>query len=84
MRSILITATVFCLSTGIAFAEVTVAPRPSANPHPSAVQPTKRGAHETAITECEQMWDRGTHMTKRDWSQTCRRVQDRLQQLEVR
>ena len=84
MRNIIITATVFCLSTGTAFAEVTVAPRPIAKPRSSVVEPTKQSAHETAISDCERMWDRGTHMTKRDWSQTCRRVQNRLQQLEIR
>jgi len=27
---------------------------------------------------------RGTHMTRNDWSRTCRRVQNRLQQLDLR
>jgi len=84
MRNTIIAATAFCLSTGFAFAEVAVAPRPTANSSPSVVEPTKQSVHETAITDCEHMWDRDTHMTKRDWSQTCRRVQNRLQQLELR
>jgi hypothetical protein len=84
MRTIIVTATAFCLSAGIAFAEVAVVPKPIANPRASAMEPTKQSAHETAITDCEGMWDSGTHMTKRDWSQTCRRVQDRLKQLELR
>lgn len=37
-----------------------------------------------AIANCEQMWDRGTHMTKREWSLTCRRVQYRLRQIPPR
>ena len=84
MRNILIAATALCLSTGTAFAEIAVVPRPTANPRSSAVEPIKHSVHETAITDCEGMWDRGTHMSKRDWSQTCRRVQNRLQQLELR
>ena len=30
------------------------------------------------------MWDRGTHMTEQDWSLTCRRVQERLEQPQLR
>lgn len=41
-------------------------------------------AHEAAVTACLQMWDRGTHMTRREWSRTCRRVQDHLRRLELR
>jgi hypothetical protein len=44
----------------------------------------KQKAHLAAIASCEAMWDRGTHMTRNDWSRACRRVQDRLQQLELR
>jgi hypothetical protein len=43
-----------------------------------------RKAHEAAIADCERMWDRGTHMTKKAWSQTCRRVQDWLERMEIR
>jgi hypothetical protein len=84
MRSIVMTASVLCLSTASAFAEVAAAPRPAAAPRASVVQPAGQSAHETAVTDCERMWDRGTHMTKQSWSQTCRRVQNRLQQLEPR
>jgi len=84
MRDIIMTATALCLSVGPAFAEAAMAPRLIADPRASVVQPTRQSVHEAAITDCEHMWDRGTHMTKRDWSQTCRRVQNRLQQLELR
>jgi hypothetical protein len=29
-----------------------------------------------AQTGCEQIWDPATHMTKEEWAQTCRRVED--------
>ena len=45
---------------------------------------SKRPDGETAIAECMQMWDAGTHMTKLEWARTCRRVQDRLIQFEGR
>jgi hypothetical protein len=82
MRDIIIAAAIFCSSASIAFAEVPVTPQPPTGSRSLAVEQTKQGAHETAVAE--QMWDRGTHMSKREWSQTCRRVQNRLRQLELR
>ena len=84
MRNITLAAALFCSSASIAFAEVPVMPRPPSGSRSLAVEPTKQSAHETAVADCELMWDRGTHMSKREWSQTCRRVQNRLQQLELR
>jgi hypothetical protein len=45
---------------------------------------SQRGRLEAAVADCERMWDRGTHMTKKEWSRTCRRVQNRIQQFEQR
>ena len=73
-----------CLSAGVALAEVVAPPRPAGVTPSAAEIASKRAAMETAIADCESMWDRGTHMTKKDWSRTCRRVQDRIQQLELR
>jgi hypothetical protein len=50
----------------------------------ASVEFDKQKAHAAAIATCEAMWDRTTHMTKAEWSRTCRRVQDRLRKLEVR
>jgi hypothetical protein len=33
--------------------------------------------------DCIKMWDSGTHMTKQQWSRTCKRVQTRLDNLKV-
>jgi len=30
-----------------------------------------------------QMWDSGTHMTKQEWLRSCKRVQTRLDSLDV-
>jgi hypothetical protein len=55
---------------------------------PSATLPSdesgKEKAYAAAIANCEGMWDRRTHMTRKEWSRTCRRVQNRLQQMELR
>jgi hypothetical protein len=48
----------------------------------ASVESDKQKAHRAAIANCEAIWDRGTHMTKTEWSRTCRRVQNRLRQLE--
>ena len=48
----------------------------------SSIQPAaKRQAPEAAlldekarVKECMKQWDRSTHMTKREWEATCRRV----------
>jgi len=37
--------------------------------------------HDSEIADCMQMWDSRTHMTKQEWSRTCKRVQTRLDSL---
>jgi hypothetical protein len=49
-----------------------------------SVELDKQKAHAAAIANCEAMWDSATHMTKTEWSRTCRRVQNRLRKLELR
>jgi hypothetical protein len=31
------------------------------------------------MTECEQIWDQMTHMTREEWAEVCRRVDDEKQ-----
>jgi hypothetical protein len=33
--------------------------------------------------DCMKLWDNQTHMSKADWSKTCRRIENRLQNLKV-
>jgi hypothetical protein len=47
----------------------------------TTTQAAKRSSSEAAILdekarvrECMKQWDRSTHMTKREWESTCRRV----------
>jgi hypothetical protein len=67
MRNVALTTAVLCSSAGMAFAEVPVMPQPPAGPRSLAVESTKQRAYATAIANCEPMWDRGTHMSKREW-----------------
>ena len=46
-------------------------------------EPNVVTAHElptlvAPMTECEQIWDPMTHMTREEWAQACIRVDDRL------
>lgn len=70
-----------------ALAQVVAPPSPAApGPAPKASQTVaaEKNAHAAAVADCEQMWDRETHMTKQEWARTCRRVQDRLRQIQVK
>ena len=55
------------------------------SPHrqPRALPQSGQGVHDSAVAECMQMWDSGTHMTKQAWSHTCKRVQTRLDNLNL-
>jgi hypothetical protein len=44
---------------------------------------SRQNAYDGALAACVQMWDSGTHMTKQEWSRTCKRVQTRLDNLKV-
>jgi hypothetical protein len=74
------------LSAGLAFAEMPVG-KVGRSPTDAPAKPTaasEDAIREQAIGDCERIWDRGTHMTKQEWSRTCRRVQTRLQRLDVK
>src|SRR3990172_10370562 len=68
-------------------AEVLLPSGPSATT-PGASPPTGISRHKqspsAAVTDCMQMWDSGTHMTKQQWLRTCTRVQTRLDGLNVK
>jgi hypothetical protein len=44
----------------------------------SADEIQKRGAQY--LSDCIKDWDKGTHMSKQDWTRTCRRVVQRRMQ----
>ena len=50
---------------------------------PSSRPQSRQNAYDSAVADCMQMWDSGTHMTKQEWSRTCKRVQARLDNLNV-
>ena len=44
---------------------------------------SRQDAHDSAVADCMQMWDFGTHMTKQAWLRTCKRIETRLDKLNV-
>lgn len=68
-------------ATTLALAQVLPAAPKPAPPSPEVVS-AQRKADDAAVVDCEAMWDRGTHMTRQEWSRTCRRMQDRLRPLQ--
>jgi hypothetical protein len=51
-------------------------------PKAPAQAPASKGMTD-ALADCMQLWDKGTHMTKQEWSRTCHRIQSRLQNLKI-
>jgi len=74
MRSLLIVVVALSLGAGATFAQIPTRTTP--------ILPPLR-LHDSAVVDCMQMWDSGTHMTKQEWSRTCKRVQTRLDSLDV-
>lgn len=57
---------------------------PSAAPASQKAAPAPaKSAADNAVQECMRLWDKATHMTKQEWSRTCKRIQTRLDNLKV-
>jgi hypothetical protein len=59
--------------------------RPQPGGANSSVESTRTGKNpiNEGYDECVKLWTSETHMSKSDWSRTCRRVENRLQNLKV-
>jgi hypothetical protein len=85
MKFKIIAFLILASSAGAALAQAAPAPiAPTAVPTATSIEVAKQKDHAAAVANCEAMWDRATHMTRKEWSRTCQRVQNRLQQLELR
>ncbi len=86
MRAILISLALVS-SAGAALAQTSsIAPAPAAKGVAApgkAATAGKKSAVAEAKAECMRLWDAGTHMSKREWSATCDRIQSRLDNLKV-
>jgi hypothetical protein len=76
------------LGGGLALAQTSGTPQPGVPPGGAATSTnpqdnrTGKNALNDEYTDCMKLWDAGTHMTKQEWSATCRRVQSRLNQVQ--
>jgi hypothetical protein len=84
MRFLIIAVLLFVAGARCVFAEVAAPSRPAASSALPSNKVADKRAHDSAVANCVQMWDRGTHMTEQQWLRTCKRVQDRLQHIEMR
>ena len=58
-------------------------PQPGgANSSPQSTRTGKNPISEGYV-DCVKLWDNKTHMSKAEWSRTCRRIENRLQNLKV-
>src|SRR6266581_247926 len=80
---VLIAILFVCLNSGTAKAQVVPTTAPPVTARSLAEIRVMPSAYAEAVENCEQIWDRGTHMTNRERSRTCRRVQYRLRNLEA-
>ena len=71
-----------CLSAILALAEMPAGTGARSSAEVPGKSANERTVHEQAVANCESIWDPGTHMTRQEWSRTCRRVQTRLQRLD--
>lgn len=81
MRSLMIATLLLLIGGEYVFAEVAVSPR-AAEASALALKSAAKREHESAVANCVQMWDRGTHMTEQEWLRTCKRVQNRLRLIQ--
>jgi hypothetical protein len=90
MRLILTMTLMLAMSGGIVLGQGTGgAPSGAApsNPTPSAPLSSNRtgkNALDQEYADCMQLWDAKTHMSKQEWSRTCRRIQSRLDQVQIK
>jgi predicted pyridoxine 5'-phosphate oxidase superfamily flavin-nucleotide-binding protein len=95
MRILMAASLALAASVGAVFAQTTPSspPSASASPRTAATPPKPLSPAEVAlaakttaeqnIADCMRLWDKGTHMSKQQWSSTCKRIQTRLENLKV-
>ena len=88
MRLFLITTLTLSVGAGATFAQTGIATTAGATEISPPKQPPSRpqshqNVHAGAVADCMQMWDSGTHMSKQEWLRTCKRIETRLENLNI-
>jgi len=50
---------------------------------PPGKTPARKKPANDALASCLAQWDKGTHMSRQEWNRACRRVANRLQNINV-
>jgi hypothetical protein len=89
MRTAIVTLLSLALGVGAALAQsAPIPPGPttgtiSKTPAESRTPAVAKSTTAEGVAECMKLWDAGTHMSKAEWSATCKRVQSRLENLKI-
>ena len=85
MRAALTVLLMFGCAAGVALAQTDPPPRggPKA-PAKSVGAPNGRNSTNDALASCLSQWEKSTHMSRQEWARACRRVADRIQNLNVK
>jgi hypothetical protein len=84
MRLLIIATLLYVSGAGCVFAQIATPSPPKESSALASNKVADKRAHDSAVANCVQMWDRGTHMTEQQWLRTCKRVQNRLQHIEMK
>jgi hypothetical protein len=81
MRTFLLVALFLLAACGVSSAQSGKregSPSPSSAVQEPSLSPAEiRERSAQYLTDCVSDWDKGTHMSKKDWTRTCRRVVQR-------
>jgi hypothetical protein len=86
MRRVVVTLLPLLLGAGGVLAQsgaLPSGPAPAPPGAPAPARPPGQSPPTDSMAECMRLWDSATHMTKQEWSRTCRRIQTRLDNLEI-
>ena len=70
------------LSLGMAHAQPS-APVPKSADGKATPSRVSKQATDDGVQDCMRLWDAKTHMSRVEWVRTCKRVQNRLENLKV-
>jgi hypothetical protein len=74
----------FILSAAAIAAGIAGAALAQTGPPPANQPDTAKAEAADAFASCVSQWEKSTHMSKREWERACRRVANRLQNLQLK
>jgi hypothetical protein len=69
---------------GAAEAKLAQSTAPADRAPPAGKTPRSKEPANEALASCMAQWDKGTHMSRQEWNRACRRVANRLHNLNVK